>query len=82
MISYGEPAEEEHSTAPVMVGNSAATRNEDVGATEESTNTPEAPRRAGAASSSGGFVNPLGGTASLLGGKKKLDLPNPMYRPK
>lgn len=26
--------------------------------------------------------NPLGGTADLLGGKKKLDLPNPLYRPK
>jgi hypothetical protein len=30
----------------------------------------------------GGFVNPLGGTSGLLGGKKKLDLPNPLYRPK
>lgn len=28
------------------------------------------------------FTNPLGGTAGLLGGKKKLDLPNPLYRPK
>ena len=27
-------------------------------------------------------VNPLGGTASLLGGKKTLNLPNPLYRPK
>jgi hypothetical protein len=27
-------------------------------------------------------ANPLGGTASLLGGKKSLDLPNPLYRPK
>lgn len=32
--------------------------------------------------SSTSFVNPLGGTAGLLGGKKKLDLPNPLYRPK
>jgi hypothetical protein len=31
---------------------------------------------------SGSVVNPLGGTAGLLGGKKKLDLPNPLYRPK
>lgn len=30
----------------------------------------------------GSFANPLGGTASVLGGKKKLDLPNPLYRPK
>lgn len=29
-----------------------------------------------------GFANPLGRTADLLGGKKKLDLPNPLYRPK
>ena len=27
-------------------------------------------------------ANPLGGTASLLGNKKKLNLPNPLYRPK
>lgn len=30
----------------------------------------------------GGHANPLGRTADLLGGKKKLDLPNPLYRPK
>lgn len=29
-----------------------------------------------------GHANPLGRTADLLGGKKKLDLPNPLYRPK
>jgi hypothetical protein len=27
-------------------------------------------------------ANPPGGTASLLGGKKTLNLPNPLYRPK
>jgi len=27
-------------------------------------------------------TNPLGGTASLLGDKKKLNIPNPLYRPK
>lgn len=27
-------------------------------------------------------ANPLSGTASLLGDKKKLNLPNPLYRPK
>ncbi|MFZ0641213.1 MAG: hypothetical protein WA020_11525 [Candidatus Acidiferrales bacterium] len=32
--------------------------------------------------SPGSFVNPLGGSGGLLGGKKKLDLPNPLYRPK
>ena len=32
--------------------------------------------------SSASSINPLGGTAGLLGGKKKLDLPNPLYRPK
>ncbi|MGH9727492.1 MAG: hypothetical protein ACRD33_00935 [Candidatus Acidiferrales bacterium] len=81
MISSGEPVEEGHSTAPVMAGNAAATKSEDVGVAE-STDAPAAPKRAGTASPSTGFVNPLGGTASLLGGKKKLDLPNPMYRPK
>lgn len=29
-----------------------------------------------------GAANPLGGTANLLGGKKKLEIPNPLYRPK
>ncbi|MGC1106041.1 MAG: hypothetical protein WA876_05850 [Candidatus Acidiferrales bacterium] len=29
-----------------------------------------------------GSANPPGGSAGLLGGKKKLDLPNPLYRPK
>jgi hypothetical protein len=42
----------------------------------------DAPAANPARTSSGGFVNPLGGTAGLLGGKKKLDLPNPLYRPK
>lgn len=28
------------------------------------------------------FANPLGGTSDLLGNKKKLDIPNPLYRPK
>lgn len=28
------------------------------------------------------FTNPLGRTADLLGKKKKLDIPNPLYRPK
>lgn len=34
------------------------------------------------ASAAASSANPLGGTASLLGDKKKLDLPNPLYRPK
>jgi hypothetical protein len=42
----------------------------------------DAPAPNSARAPSGGFVNPLGGTAGLLGGKKKLDLPNPLYRPK
>lgn len=33
-------------------------------------------------SNSGSFRNPLGRTADMIGGKKKLDLPNPLYRPK
>ncbi|HLW44081.1 MAG TPA: hypothetical protein VKS00_06290 [Candidatus Acidoferrales bacterium] len=81
MISSGEPAEEEPSTAPVMAGNAAAVKREEVAAAERS-DAPATPKRAANTNSSSGFVNPLGGTASLLGGKKKLDLPNPLYRPK
>lgn len=81
MISSGEPAEEEPSTAPVLAGNAAAAKGEDVAATGNN-DTHGAPKRAANANPPSGFVNPLRGTASLLGGKKKLDLPNPMYRPK
>ncbi|MGH9866140.1 MAG: hypothetical protein ACRD4H_12060 [Candidatus Acidiferrales bacterium] len=81
MISSGEPAEEESATAPVMAGNAAATKSEDVAA-GESTEIPAVPKRAAVTNPSSGFTNPLGGTATLLGGKKKLDLPNPLYRPK
>ncbi|MHB8484242.1 MAG: hypothetical protein ACYDCM_00725 [Candidatus Acidiferrales bacterium] len=80
MISSGEPAEEEPSTAPVMAGNAAAAKVEDVAA--KRADGAEAPKRAASANPSSGFVNPLRGTESLLGGKKKLDLPNPLYRPK
>ena len=80
MISSGEPAEEEPSAAPVMAGNAAA-KSEEVVATERD-DSPGAPKRAANTNPSSGFVNPLRGTESLLGGKKKLDLPNPLYRPK
>lgn len=80
MISSGEPAEEEPST-PVMAGNAAADKSEE-DVTVEQNDGADAPKRAANPNSSSGFVNPLRGTASLLGGKKKLDLPNPMYRPK
>ncbi|HEV2315921.1 MAG TPA: hypothetical protein VGR94_11495 [Candidatus Acidoferrales bacterium] len=80
MISSGEPAEEEPST-PVMAGNTAAGKSEEVVGAERNDGA-EAPKRVANTNPSPGFVNPLRGTASLLGGKKKLDLPNPMYRPK
>ena len=80
MISSGEPAEEEPSTASVMAGNTAAAKGEDAPA--KRADTAEAPKRAVNANPCSGFVNPLRGTESLLGGKKKLDLPNPLYRPK
>ncbi|HKV27706.1 MAG TPA: hypothetical protein VJN90_05480 [Candidatus Acidoferrales bacterium] len=81
MISSGEPSEEERSTAPVMAGTAASGKSEEVAT--DSAEAPMTPKRTSvAANSSSEFVNPLGGTASLLGGKKKLDLPNPMYRPK
>lgn len=41
-----------------------------------------APARENSAPESGAAQNPFSGTADLLGGKKKLDLPNPLYRPK
>ncbi len=81
MISSGEPAEEVPGTAPVLAGSAAATKSEDVAAAERD-ETPGAPKRAANANPSSGFVNPLRGTENLLGGKKKLDLPNPLYRPK
>ncbi|HVA17557.1 MAG TPA: hypothetical protein VMV59_07580 [Candidatus Dormibacteraeota bacterium] len=81
MISSGAPAEDVPGTAPVLAGSAATTKSEDVVVAERN-ETPEAPKRVANANPSPGFVNPLGGTASLLGGKKKLDLPNPLYRPK
>jgi len=80
MISSGEPVEEDASTAPVMAGNAAAAKSEDAAAKRN--DGADAPKRAANANPSSGFVNRLRGTESLLGGKKKLDLPNPLYRPK
>ncbi|HKW89766.1 MAG TPA: hypothetical protein VJN21_13540 [Candidatus Acidoferrales bacterium] len=51
---------------------------EDAAAASDS---PEATRAAEAAASEKS-ANPLGGTASLLGDKKRLNIPNPLYRPK
>lgn len=81
MISSGEPSEEEPLTAPVMAGNAAAAKSADVAAAERD-DTPGTAKRAANTNPSSVSANPLGGTASLLGGKKKLDLPNPLYRPK
>lgn len=91
-ISSGDPAEEhselefqptEETEPRVPVGASAGaerTESSTAPAANSPANSPapSPPRE----SSSSGFGNPLGGTASMLGGKKKLDLPNPLYRPK
>lgn len=90
-ISAGEAAEErteqhvvshDDGEPSVPVGAPAAVdRAEAPNASVPTVNSPAAPtptRDTG----SGSFVNPLGGSAGLLGGKKKLDLPNPLYRPK
>jgi hypothetical protein len=90
-ISAGESAEgrtEQH-VAPhddgeptVPVGAPVAVdRAEASNAPAPAVNSPAAPA-ATRETSPDSFVNPLGGTAGLLGGKKKLDLPNPLYRPK
>jgi len=81
MISSGEPAEDVPATAPVLAGSAAVAKSEGVVAAERN-DAPGTPKRAANPTPSPGFVNPLGGTASLLGGRKKLDLPNPLYRPK
>lgn len=92
IISAGEPAEEASVPGPVVASNgersaplrAAADRPEDPAAFGAPVDTTIASPAPGAAreSGAGSFVNPLGGTAGLLGGKKKLDLPNPLYRPK
>jgi len=69
-ISSGEPVEEEPAAAVTVPAADGADPRRAV--------TPN-PVPAAKPSAS---ANPLGGTASLLGGKKKLDLPNPLYRPK
>ncbi|HEV2287395.1 MAG TPA: hypothetical protein VGR81_00415 [Candidatus Acidoferrales bacterium] len=76
-ISAGEPVEEHaDSSHAAGAGNSSTPKAPAV------TETVAAPVPAAPASAnSGGFRNPLGGTADMLG-KKKLDLPNPLYRPK
>lgn len=75
-ISAGEPAEEHADSSNAGAGNSSAPK---APAVTESVATPAA--AAPASANSGSFGNPLGGTADMLG-KKKLDLPNPLYRPK
>lgn len=91
-ISSGEPAEEngepqhpelhleeeEHVAAGPPAGNRAQSPN--APAANPPSNAPSTSAAREASSSS--FADPLGGTASMLGGKKKLDLPNPLYRPK
>jgi len=84
-ISAGEPSEDvpeqEHSVAVSENGEHGVP----VGAPDHA-EAPAAPLRpaptAPRQSSPVNPVNPLGRTADLLGGKKKLDLPNPLYRPK
>lgn len=80
-ISAGEAAEEipqVHAAAVPGNGEHAP-----VGAPADQTKAPvAAPPPAPSPASAGSYANPLGRTADLLGGKKKLDLPNPLYRPK
>lgn len=69
-ISSGEPAEEDPAVAAVTVPAAVAEARRAVTPNPVPIASPPA------------SANPLGGTASLLGGRKKLDLPNPLYRPK
>ena len=77
-ISAGEPAEAVAEQAPA---------NGEIGvpvgapASAERSGPPPAPTPA-RQNTTMALVNPLGGTAGLLGNKKKLDLPNPLYKPK
>jgi len=73
--SPGAPAQPRApQNAPVAPRESAPPRRADSNPPADSAAPPdsEAARR----------QNPFRGTADLLGGKKKLDLPNPLYRPK
>lgn len=83
-ISAGEASEEtanEHEAA-VSVNGEHVPVGVPAGQTESPVvSPPPAPNPAREARASGP-ANPLGRTADLLGGKKKLDLPNPLYRPK
>ncbi|MHB8413266.1 MAG: hypothetical protein ACYDDI_15160 [Candidatus Acidiferrales bacterium] len=71
-ISSGEPVEDERVVTEVAVPTAV------VAAEPRRAITPNPVPAANPPAS----ANPLGGTASLLGGRKKLDLPNPLYRPK
>lgn len=81
-ISSGEPAEPELAAEPVAAGNPAAAQTPADPAVEPAELRAPAKPAPVPASRPSAIPNPLGGAASLLGGKKKLDLPNPMYRPK
>lgn len=85
-LSAGEPAEEpvEQEFQSQEVAELRASAMANRGDPSSAANPPAGPEAPGAAheNSSGSLANPLGGTAGLLGGKKKLDLPNPLYRPK
>lgn len=82
-ISAGEPAEEasSHQAAPEVPANGEHAHVKPQADNAEAPVAPP-PAAASARESSGSPRIPLGGTEDLLGGKKKLDLPNPLYRPK
>jgi hypothetical protein len=92
-MSSGEPAEEFPSHAqeaahrnngePAPVPAAVADERAEAATAASSANPAAAPNRpvAPREDGPGSFVNPLG-TSDLLGNKKKLDLPNPLYRPK
>jgi hypothetical protein len=94
-IPSGEPAEEISQHAQASPGNgqrapvpaAVADERAEAAAASSSVNPAAAPNRLDTPprpreNSPSSFVNPLGGTSDLLGNKKKLDLPNPLYRPK
>ncbi|MGB6483256.1 MAG: hypothetical protein WBE86_07190 [Candidatus Acidiferrales bacterium] len=79
-ISAGAPAEEIPAHMAEIPGNGEPTVPVGVDRTEApAVSVPPVPTPV---RESGSSANPPGGATGLLGGKKKLDLPNPLYRPK
>ena len=80
-----QPASAPRNGEPNVPVGAVAEERVEAAAGAPSANSPPAPNRPGGPARENGpasFVNPLGGTSDLLGNKKKLDIPNPLYRPK